>query len=301
MENRSQSTHPIGKEVTPETYTTDIGDAVIRYLVWGDEGPPLLLMHATGFMPWLWHPIARELAKDYRVIAPYFCSHRTADPESGGLSWRQLARDVAAFCRSLGIEKPFAVGHSMGGAVLTIACGAFGLAFSRMVLIEPILLPEELYGISMAVKDHPLAGKSIKRRNFWEDELDVQKYLAAKSFFRTWDREMLDLYKAHAMVPVQTGGYELVCHPRHEASLFMGSMAMNPWPLIPEIECPVLVIEGETSENRAFIDLQKAAATFPKGRYMLLNGVGHLIPMEKPAAVLFIAEEFFAGHRNNGV
>ncbi len=286
-------------DIKPEAHTADIGDAAIRYLAWGRGGPPLLLMHATGFLPWMWHPIARALANDYTVSAPYFCSHRQADPETGGLSWLQLAGDVAAFCRCLSIERPFAVGHSMGGTVLTIANGAYALEFSKMVLIEPILLPEEVYGLSIGVNDHPLAGKSIKRRNYWEDEAAVGKYLAAKAFFKTWDKEMLDLYQAHAIVPVDEGGYTLACQPRHEASLFMGSMAMNPWPLIPEIDCPVLVLEGEKSENRAYIDLVKAAATFPDGRYMLVPDAGHLIPMEKPHEVLAIALEFFNGYPND--
>jgi len=282
-------------DLAPETHTADIGDVSIRYLVWGDSGPAVLLMHATGFLPYLWHPIARELAADYRVIAPYFCSHRQADPEAGGLSWRQLAGDITGFCNRLGVENPFVVGHSMGGAVSTIAGGEFGLSFSRMLLIEPIFLPEAFYGIRISVNDHPLARKSIKRRNYWDNPEAVQDYLSARSFFKSWDREMLALYETHAIVPSDAGGFELACHPRHEASLFMGSMARNPWPLMSEIDCPVLVLEGETSENRGVIDLEKAAATFPWGKYLLVKDAGHLIPMEKPGEVLTIARRFFNG------
>ena len=282
-------------DLVPVTHSADIGDVSIRYLAWGDSGPTVLLMHATGFLPYLWHPIARGLAADFRVIAPYFCSHRQADPEDGGLSWRQLAGDITGFCRQLGVENPFVVGHSMGGAVLTIAGGEFGLSFSRMLLIEPIFLPEAFYGIRISVNDHPLARKSIKRRNYWDNPKAVQDYLSARSFFKSWDREMLALYESHAIVPADSGGFELACHPRHEASLFMGSMARNPWPLMPEIDCPVLILEGETSENRGVIDLEKAAETFPWGKYMLVKDAGHLIPMEKPAAVLTIAKRFFNG------
>lgn len=282
-------------DIHPESRIADIGETEIQYLSWGNDGPPLILLHATGFLPWLWHPIAKELARDYRVIAPYFCSHRQSDPEAGGLSWRQLAKDIVSLCQHLDIEKPFVVGHSMGGAVLTIAGGEFGFPFSKMVLIEPIFLPEEFYGISIGVKDHPLASKSIKRRNFWEDDDAIQNYLATKSFFRTWDDEMLELYKSYAIVPSNTGGYELACHPQHEASLFMGSMARNPWPLMPDVACQVLILEGEISENRSYIDLNKAAAAFPNGRYMLVKGAGHLIPMEKPSEVLSITLNFFNG------
>ncbi len=282
-----------GGKVMPVEYEVDIGDTAIRVLEWEGCGPPLLMLHATGFFPWMWHPIARKLAGDYRVVAPYFCSHRRAEPESGGLSWEQLAGDVAALCGRLEMQKPHAVGHSMGGAVLTIAGGKLGVSFSRMVLIEPILLPEEVYGITIGVSDHPLARKSIKRRNFWKDGQEVRDYLESRSFFRSWDAEMLALYSRHAIVEGEEGGFTLACQPRQEASLFMGSMAINPWPLMPQIDAPVLLLEGEISENRGFIDLKGAAKRFPGGNYRLIQGAGHLIPMEMPADTLDIIKDFF--------
>ena len=66
---------------TPRTCTQQIGDAEISYLFYEGDGPSLIFLHATGFMPWLWHPLARELAGSYRIFAPYFCDHRKTDPE----------------------------------------------------------------------------------------------------------------------------------------------------------------------------------------------------------------------------
>jgi lipase len=50
----------------------DIGDIDISYLLYEGDGPPLIFLHATGFLPWLWHPLARDLSVVYRIIAPYF-------------------------------------------------------------------------------------------------------------------------------------------------------------------------------------------------------------------------------------
>lgn len=283
------------KDQLPECRSVSIGDTAIPYLDWGGSGHPLLLLHATGFLPWLWHPIARELSEDYHVIAPYLCAHRQGNPEAGGLSWRLLAEDMVELCRRLEIEHPFVVGHSMGGAIPTIAAGGLNVSYSGMILIEPILLPEAFYGIRIGVKDHPLASKSIKRRNFWDDQEAVRAYVADKSFFSTWNKDMLELYIDYAIVPREGGGFELACHPRQEAALFMGSMAINPWPLMGGIDCPVLVLEGETSENRQFIDLEKAAGILPHGAYMVVEGAGHLIPMEKPHRVLAVIRGFFNG------
>jgi pimeloyl-ACP methyl ester carboxylesterase len=74
----------------------------------------------------------------------------------------------------------------------------------------------------------------------------------------------------------------------------MGGNAKDPWPLLPEIKCPVLLVEGGESENRTYIDLKYAASLFPQGSYTEVPGAGHLVPMEQPDAVYRIISEFFS-------
>ncbi|RLC33903.1 MAG: alpha/beta hydrolase [Deltaproteobacteria bacterium] len=278
--------------IKPVLQTKDVGDTSIQYLFYDGRGPALVFLHATGFMPWIWHPIAREFAGDYQVIVPYFCDHRHADPHKGGLSWLQIAEDLARFCKQLDIQAPTMISHSMGGAVITLAAGKFGLAADRMILFEPIFLPSQLYNLQINVEDHPLAGKAIKRRNFWEDLESAREYLKSKPLFSRWDQEMLEMYLTYGFKDAKGRGVTLVCHPEREASLFMGSMSYDPWPLIPHIECPVLVLEGELSENRNLIDFRKAANTFPNGGYRIVEGTGHLIPMENPAKTTRLIRDF---------
>jgi lipase len=282
----------------PSEEFVDIGDSVIEYLWYGSSGPPLIFLHATGFLPWLWHPIARELAGSYRIICPYFCNHRDADPENGGFDWFLLASDLTRLCRALGIASPFMVGHSMGGAIMAIAGGALGLDISKMILIEPIFLPREFYTIKIKVEDHPLAGKSIRRRNFWDDANEAKQYFKSKPLFRDWDDEMLELYIQYGLTKSESGGLALACNPRKEASLFMGSMGYDPWPILSNVSCPVLVLEGERSENKGMIDFRKAAGTFPNGEHQIIKNAGHLIPMEKPHETLDIIRSFFKPDRS---
>ena len=80
-----------------------------------------------------------------------------------------------------------------------------------------------------------------------------------------------------------------------DTAFFMGGAHYNPWPLLSKITCPTLVLEGEVSENRAFIDLKKATRIFAKSTYKLVNGAGHLIPQEKPGESLEIIRSFCSG------
>jgi pimeloyl-ACP methyl ester carboxylesterase len=275
--------------------SVDVGNVTIQYLSsdGDDDGPAIIFLHATGFLPWLWQPIARQFSDKHRVIAPYFCDHRESDPHEGGLSWAMLAEDLVGFCKAMDIENPYMVGHSMGGAVIAIAAGALGLQVAKMVLIEPIFLPQEIYTIDLTVDQHPLASKSIKRRNAWADMAEARAYLKSKRLFATWDEEILDLYLQYGMTEAAEGGLELVCHPKKEASLFMGSRGYDPWPILPKVTCPVLVMEGEHTENKGFIDQKKIAGMFLKGEYRLMENAGHLIPMERPRETVRIIKEFF--------
>ncbi len=281
------------RAIQPAERRAGIGDAVICYLDYESEGPPLLLLHATGFVPRLWHPVARQLVPSFRVIAPYICDYRDSDPQDGGLSWMQIAEDLVAFCRCLKLPAPFVAGHSMGGAVAVLAAGALGMEFEKMVLIEPIILPEAFYSVEIRVEDHPLASKSIKRRNHWQDRNQARRYLESKTLFKRWDREILELYVRYGMVAADKGGLCLACDPVREASLFMGSMACDPWPVIPGISCPVLVLEGEETENKGFIDFRKVAETLPDGWHHVVEDAGHLIPMEKPEETALLIRGFF--------
>ncbi len=278
----------------PEIRTQNIGDVDVQYLLYEGDGPTIIFLHATGFMPWIWHPIARRLAASYRIIAPYFCDHRERDPEEGGLGWMLLAEDLCSLCTRLRIESPLLVGHSMGATVMTLANATHGSLARKMILIEPIFLPSDFYGMKIKVADHPLASKSIKRKNHWENAESARSYLKSRRLFKNWDDEILDIYITYGMIRGETGGLQLACHPRREASLFMGGLEFNPWPLLPHIHCPVLVVEGEESENRKFIDLQKASTMMPKGEFMRIGGAGHLIPMERPAEITEIITGYFS-------
>jgi len=272
----------------PELKTVELKDTHIQYLHYKGKGSTIILLHATGFLPWLWHPIAKQLNQDhsFNIIAPYFCDHRDVDPEKGGLRWVTLAQDLNDLCVQLNIRSPHLIGHSMGAVVATLSHTIFHQEAQSMILIEPIFLPDPVYEQTITLEEHPLAGKSIRRRNFWENLEEAKIYLRSKALFKNWDEEMLSMYIQYGLMPKSEGGFELTCSPKKEAALFMGGMHHNPWPLLKNIQCPTLVLEGAESENRPFIDLKKATRMIPQGKYQLVDKAGHLIPMEFPAKCL---------------
>jgi lipase len=279
------------KSKEPSIRSVNIGDTSIEYLDYRGGEKTILFLHATGFLPWIWHPIARGFAGEYRVIAPYFCDHRNAHHEEG-VDWMILADDLCTMCERLEIRNPLLVGHSMGATVCAIAQATRTISEEKMVLIEPIFLPEQVYEIDVTVDQHPLAAKALRRKNHWNDREEARQYLRSKPLFARWDDEMLELYLTYGIVSGEAGGLTLACPPTKEAALFMGSVRFNPWPLLSRIHCPTLVLEGEQSENRQFIDLPKLTSLIPCGQYSMVRGAGHLIPMERPVETADIIREF---------
>jgi lipase len=276
----------------PQIRTQKIGDAEISYLSYEGEGPPLILLHATGFLPWLWHPIAQELADSYHVFVPFYCDHRESDPENGGLKWITLAEDLSRFCKELHLEKPFLAGHSMGATVAVMAHAACGVSAAGMVLIEPIFLPPEFFKRQISLDQHRYASKAIRRKNFWRNREEALSYFHSRPLFQNWDEEILELYLSHGLSE-QDGGLRLTCSPQHEAALFMGGIHDDPWPLLSRISCPVLIVEGEESEPGKIIDLDRARTLIPDCAYHWFGGAGHLIPMEYPGEATRLIRNFF--------
>ena len=277
----------------PEMSSRLIDGVEIKYLVYGEEGPDVVLAHATGFNPYMFHPISKALSKKYRVIVPCLCSHRDPGETNSEIGWETLAGDLYSLLKSLGVEQPFLVGHSMGAVIVTLIHCLFKLPARKMVLIEPIFLPHETYGMILSVTEHPMASKAIKRKNGWQNIDACRAYFLSKPFFQSWDKEMLELYLSYGLMPEEDGGVSLACPPEKEAGLFLGSTQRNPWPLLKEAACPVLLLEGEISENRIFLDLKETTKAFRQGSYREITGAGHLIPMEKPAETLEVIETFF--------
>src|SRR5512138_3309038 len=81
------------------------------------EGQPLVLLHGAYMTIETWGTILPSLARTRRVIALELQAHgRTADVDRP-LTYEQMADDVAALLRHLGIREADVFGYSMGAGV----------------------------------------------------------------------------------------------------------------------------------------------------------------------------------------
>ncbi|MFP6566961.1 MAG: alpha/beta hydrolase, partial [Dehalococcoidia bacterium] len=93
-----------------------------HYLEWGDpETPPIVMLHGLGLCAQVWNKLARGLAQDYHVLSFDLRGHGDTDKPGSGYTFQKLGEDVSAIIQKMGLERPFAVGHSAGGMSLLIS------------------------------------------------------------------------------------------------------------------------------------------------------------------------------------
>ena len=102
---------------------TDIqlSEVKMHYAVYGESGHPLILVHGNGGSHKSLEEAALYLANEYRVYAiDSRCHGQSSDP--GEISYDLMAKDIKEFIETLGLEKPYLMGHSDGGInALTVA------------------------------------------------------------------------------------------------------------------------------------------------------------------------------------
>ncbi|GAA1654725.1 alpha/beta hydrolase [Nonomuraea maheshkhaliensis] len=102
-----------------------------------DDRPPLLLVHGWGAdsHQWSWHIDA--LAAHHRVIAVDLRGHGYSSVPETGNTPRMMAGDLDVLLDRLGIPRVIAVGHSMGGQVVSILAVEHPERVRALVTLDP--------------------------------------------------------------------------------------------------------------------------------------------------------------------
>ena len=87
------------------------------------SGTPLLLIHGLTESRRMWDPLIPALAEDHAVLAVDLPGHGESGP-AASYAMGVMADEVATVVRSIGMDAPTVVGHSLGGVVATAYAAA---------------------------------------------------------------------------------------------------------------------------------------------------------------------------------
>ena len=149
-----------------------------------------------------------------------------------------------------------------------------------------------------------LAFQALKRRSQW-DSLEQAKEAFAKSpVLGRWHPEINDLWKQHGFVPVLNGpGVQLSTPSWAETAVFAepSSRAVG-WDKLAELEMPVGSIVGGDSVALGSQEEARELVLRPRDSLAeVVDGVGHLLVQEDPAAVADCLQRFLGQLRSRSL
>lgn len=268
-----------------------VGIALERH---GAPDCDLFVAHANGFCKETLHPVVdavRERVPDLRPWLIDLRGHGESDRGEPPYSMPRFGDDVLAAMGTTS-SRPVAVGHSSGGAAVTIAQLASPGLFSALVLVEPIIPPPPHERI-----DHPFADAAERRRRSFPSR-EAAKERFAGGPFSTWTEDALDAYVDHGFVDV-AGEWTLRCPPEVEADVYREGANHDTWGRLAEIDIPVTIVVGERSETHFGIGLEALVGRFADPSVVVIPAAGHFSPMEEPEAVAEVVVDVVASVARN--
>jgi len=264
----------------------------MHYLEWGGDGPPILIVHATGFLGRIYRPIAEPLTAIGRVVSfdqrGHGDSGRALDGDYG---WDRSVADLQGLIEALGLEGVRALGHSAGATAIGALASDRPDLIARAVLIEPVIFEPETQ-VSQD-RQNMLYERTVRRKRSFEGVDAMYRNFENKPPYDTWRRDILRDYCEFGTRPGPEGGRELKCPPEIEAAFYQRARDFDGLGRILEAAARMLVMFGERSDSPGITLADKLAARLGSNRIVRFPDAGHFLPMEQPAEVARLAIDFF--------
>jgi pimeloyl-ACP methyl ester carboxylesterase len=244
----------------------------LYYDEYGAGPEALVLAHGFTQARTHWRALIGELPLDrLRVLSFDMRGHGRSSAPASGYSMSQMAEDVAAATRSLGVERFHFAGHSMGCQVGVALASRYAGCLRSLILVASA----------------PLSGAKAF-------DPDGQLLLAAVAATPTAETywAWIETWAARPIAPEVFDYFRRVYEPMtqdHPEQVYEGCCE-DLSAALPGITVPTLMISGD---GDVLHDLNLAdAARIPGCSLHILPNVGHMIEMEAPVELARLMTEF---------
>jgi pimeloyl-ACP methyl ester carboxylesterase len=257
----------------------------------GGDGPPVMLVHATGFHGRCWTPLAAELTPYFTVWAIDQRGHGASGKSPDGRygDWEVYAADLLAAVDALGGDGWRAAGHSLGGGVSLLAEARRPGTFASICCYEPVVFPRpdgaESEELALPVRDNPLAMLARKRRPSFPSRQAALENYRSKPPFAAFDSDALECYVEYGFVDAPDGSVTLACRREDEAAVFEGAMSSPTWGVLSDVRPPVAVLAGGDASDPVGVIASEVARRLPRGGLRRFGELDHFGPMTAPGEV----------------
>jgi pimeloyl-ACP methyl ester carboxylesterase len=243
------------------------------------SGEPLLMIQGLGYGRSGWGPALKLLAQRFRVVTFDNRGFGGSEITPGPYTTAQLARDAFAVLDAAAVERTHVIGISLGGMIAQEFALAAPQRVQKLVLCSTT--PGGPKSVPMPEKTVALMGRQAQL-----DPQEAMRLFVENALSPEPPQGLVDEIVAYrtANPPDGAGWYaQAGAGAAHDALTRLG-----------EIRVPTLVVHG-TADN--VVDARNApliADAIPGARLELFEGVGHLLPWERPKQFVSLVEEFLA-------
>lgn len=262
-----------GLDAERVTLTTDDGAAIEVVVAGADGGTTVVLSHCWMGVHTMWAAVAHSLVADgYRVVLYDQRGHGASTVGSDLLTTDRLGSDLLAVLDAVGATDAVLVGHSMGG-----------MAIQGLVATHPEVLGR-IRGLVLVATAARFSRLTIPRRLAHRIIGDAASTrLAARSPGRVRRAFGPGAGPAHFQVLHDS----IVATPGStRADCLVAISAMEYRDRLGQVSVPTRVVVGShdrfttPARSRALTDLISGA------EMTFLDGIGHMVPLEAPEAVV---------------
>jgi esterase len=276
----------------PTSHLVTIDGLTHRYLRWGEEdSPPILMLHGLRSYAHTWAPVADALAGPHRIIAPDFRGRGESswDPQRDYFTNRYVA-DIEALVALLGLTRFSIVGHSMGGTV------GYAYAARHPEQVQSLIVEDIGPGSSTST-----AGADRILREMANTPADFESIDAVREYWRGIRPDITD--GALASRIEQT--VRRAAAGRWEWKLDMAGItaarqsgdpagSVDLWTCVESLRCPTLVIRGARSDFLPAQTCTEMTQRQPLLQWTEVEDAGHYVHDDNPRAFIELVRGFLA-------
>jgi pimeloyl-ACP methyl ester carboxylesterase len=272
--------------VTPAVTLTDerlATPAGTIQLARAGSGPPIVYLHSAAGESTI--PSLEDLAADHTVHAPVFPGFG----ESEGLDQIDGIEDAVFHLLdvldALSLRSPTVMGLSLGGWMAAELATRAPERVGRLVLVSPV---------GLRIEGAPVAELFGRRPGDLAEDLYADQSHPMAQMMHLLDDWVGDVTR---MVDLPAG----MLMPMVQSMAATAKLGWNPYlhnPKLPtrlrRITAPTLVVAGSADRFTPRAHAEAYAAGIAGARLAVIEGAGHMVPMERPAEFTAAVREFLA-------